>query len=61
MAERPAASEFLYIKPQTTKTERNWLNNQGKKTEILILRHLHQCALKRLILALQKQNEVEVA
>lgn len=38
MVERVASSELSYSKLQTTYSERDWLNNHGKKAEILTLR-----------------------
>lgn len=33
-----AASEFHYSKPQTTNSEKDWLNNHGEKAEIVTWR-----------------------
>ena len=52
MAERTAASEFQYSKPNTTNSKRNWLNH-GKKAEILRLRHFLQHIQKTLVLSQQ--------
>ena len=48
MVERMAASEFLYSKPQTTNSERDWLKDHGKKAEILTLRQFLHSVLKTL-------------
>lgn len=50
MAERIAASEFLYSKPKTENFKRDWLNHHSKKFEVLVLRLFLQRVLKRLVL-----------
>lgn len=41
MVKRVAASELSYSKLQTTCSERDWLNDHGKKVEILTLRQFN--------------------
>lgn len=59
MVESVAALEFLYNRPKSTNSDRNWLNDHGKKVEILTLRQFFHCVLKTYGLGQQRKMREE--